>query len=175
MTQDGKSCVEALTMVSTLDAGTLPFWDKGLPEPGKASFEDSLHLIPNLEFPVAIMQQVEVRIDPEFDGFTRGEPSGRGELKGWLALPEDEPFDPYSLLYAVDSYPPATLDIQRSGWVPSLELTIYVRALPAPGPVRVLQKAMLIEGQRVDEACFVWDSRDRLVAQGTQLAGIRLG
>ena len=58
--------------------------------------------------------------------------------------------------------------------MPTLELTAYVRALPAPGPVRVLHKAQLIEGNRVDEACFVWDSRGRLVAQATQLAGIRL-
>ena len=62
-----------------------------------------------------------------------------------------------------------------TGWVPTLELTVYVRALPAPGPVRVLQRANLIDGQRVDEQCWVWDSRARLVAHGTQLAGIRLG
>jgi hypothetical protein len=59
--------------------------------------------------------------------------------------------------------------------VPTLELSVYVRALPAPGPVQVLQRAQLIDAQRVDETCFVWDSTGRLVAQGTQLAGIRLG
>jgi hypothetical protein len=80
-----------------------------------------------------------------------------------------------SLLFAVDAFPPATFDIEFAGWVPTLELTVYVRALPTPGPVRVLQRAQLIEAQRVDEACFVWDQRGRLVAHGTQLAGIRLG
>ena len=59
--------------------------------------------------------------------------------------------------------------------MPTLELTAYVRALPAPGPVRVLQRARLIDDQRVDEECLVWDSRGRLVAQCTQLAAIRLG
>jgi hypothetical protein len=59
--------------------------------------------------------------------------------------------------------------------VPTLELSVYVRALPAPGPLQVLHKAHLIEAQRVDEACWVWDSTGRLVAQSTQLAGIRLG
>ncbi len=57
--------------------------------------------------------------------------------------------------------------------MPTLELTTYVRAVPAPGPVRVLQRAQLIQGGRVDEVCFVWDSQGRLVAQGTQLAAIR--
>ncbi|MGD0395084.1 MAG: thioesterase family protein, partial [Acidimicrobiales bacterium] len=84
-------------------------------------------------------------------------------------------FDPISLLFAVDAYPPATFEIEFSGWVPTLELTVYVRALPAAGPVRVLQRAQLIDGQRVDEVCSVWDRTGRLVAQGTQLAGIRLG
>jgi hypothetical protein len=78
-------------------------------------------------------------------------------------------------MYAVDALPPATFDIEMTGWVPTLELTVYVRALPAPGPVRVLQKAQLIDGQRVDEACWIWDGTGRLVASGTQLAGIRLG
>jgi hypothetical protein len=82
-------------------------------------------------------------------------------------LPDGEAFEPVSLLYAIDSLPPATFDVEPSGWVPTLELTGYVRALPAPGPV--------IDGQRVDETCYVWDVTGRLVAQGTQLAGIRLG
>jgi hypothetical protein len=96
-------------------------------------------------------------------------------LRGWLALPDDEPFDPNSLMYAVDAFPPATLDVEPTGWVPTLELTAYVRALPAPGPVRILHQAHLVDDQRVDETCWVWDSTDRLVAHGTQLAGIRLG
>jgi hypothetical protein len=79
------------------------------------------------------------------------------------------------LLFAVDAFPPATFDIEFSGWVPTLELTAYVRALPAHGPVRILQRAQLIDAQRVDEACYVWDRRGRLVAHGSQLAGIRLG
>jgi hypothetical protein len=38
-----------------------------------------------------------------------------------------------------------------------------------------LQRAQLVGAGRVDESCFVWDRSGRLVAQGTQLAGIRLG
>ena len=124
---------------------------------------------------VSIMEQVDLRLDRSSLGFGRGRPSGRGELRGWLALRADEAFDPLSLVYAVDAFPPATYDVEMTGWVPTLELTTYVRALPAPGPVRVLQRAQLIDAQRVDEACWVWDCTGRLVAHGTQLAGIRLG
>jgi 5-deoxy-D-glucuronate isomerase len=92
-----------------------------------------------------------------------------------MRLPGGEDLDPTSLLYAVDSFPPGTFDIEPSGWVPTFELTVYVRALPAPGPVRVLQRAHLVDAQRVDESCYVWDRGGRLVAQGHQLAGVRLG
>jgi hypothetical protein len=121
------------------------------------------------------MDQIEVRLDPETSGFTRGEPSGQGELRGWLALPGGENFDPASLLFAVDAFPPGTFDIEFSGWVPTLELTAYIRALPAPGPLRISQRAELIDSRRVDESCHVWDRTGRLVAQGRQLAGITLG
>ena len=177
MSQDGKPCVEALLTTSRLDSAVEAYWDGGSPEAGQVALEDCQRLIPRLPdgLRVAIMDQIEVRIEPEFSDFAGGHPSGRGELRGWLALPAGEAFDPTSLLFAVDGYPPATFDIEYSGWVPTLELTVYVRALPAPGPVRVLQRAHLIDAQRVDESCLIWDCTGRLVAQGNQLAGIRLG
>ncbi len=176
MTQGGETCVEALITTGELDRDD-PYWQAGLPSFGARAFEDCERLAPVLPdgTRVALMEQIEVRLEPEAEGFTRGVPSGRGELRGWLSLPEGEPFDPVSLLFAVDAFPPATFDIELSGWVPTFELTVYVRALPAPGPVRVLQRAQLIQGRRVDETCFVWDRDGRPVAQSTQLAGIRLG
>ena len=177
MSQGDQACVEALLTTSRLDEMTVPFWDRGLPAVSPFAFEDSTRLVPRTPngIRVALMEQIEVRLEPGSDAFMTGEPSGRGELRGWLALPEGESFDPASLLFAVDAFPPATFDIEFTGWVPTLELTVYVRALPAPGPVRILQHAHLIDAQRVDESCFVWDHAGRLVAQGTQLAGIRLG
>jgi Thioesterase-like superfamily len=176
MEQDGRGCVEALVTASHLDSGSRPLWDDGLPDRSRIRHEECSRVVP--QFPngerVAMLEQIDVRLEPGSMGFTTGNPSGRGELRGWLDLPDVETFDPASLLFAVDAFPPATLDIEFTGWVPTLALTAYVRALPVRGPVRVLQKANLVEGGRVDESCFVWDSSGRLVAQGTQLAGIRL-
>jgi Thioesterase-like superfamily len=173
---EGELCVEALVTTSTLTADSVPHWS-ALPVPPIAEREACMR-VPSttpVGLPVPIMDQVDLRFDPEGTGFARGKPSGRGQLRGWLSLPGGEQFEPNSLLYAIDAFPPATFEIEATGWVPTLELTGYVRALPAPGPVRVLQKAQLIDGQKVDEVCFVWDSTGRLVAQGTQLAAIRLG
>jgi acyl-coenzyme A thioesterase PaaI-like protein len=174
--QDGQACVEALITAAQLAGDTTPYWDRGLPERSQSSYEDLPRLIPILPSGnrVAIMEQIDVRLELDSRGFTAGRPTGQGELRGWLALPGAEAFDPISLLFAVDAFPPATFDIEFTGWVPTLELTVYVRALPVPGPVRVVQRAQLIDGGRVDESCFVWDGSGRLVAQGTQLAGIRL-
>ncbi len=177
LSQDGRPCVEALVTTGTLVADAAPYWDGGLPDPGTTPIEQA-HRIPATTpagVPAAIMGQVDLRIDPATLGFASGRPSGRGELRGWLSLPAGEPFSPVSLLYAIDAFPPATFDIEMTGWVPTLELTVYVRALPEAGPLRVLQKAQLVTAQRVDESCFVWDGARRLVAHGTQLAGIRLG
>jgi acyl-Coa thioesterase superfamily protein/acyl-CoA thioesterase superfamily protein len=177
MSQGEQLCIEALLTMSVLQPDGAAYWDRGLPTPGDVDFDESIRIPSRTPTgtPVAIMDQVDLRIEPSSLAFAAGQPSGRGELRGWLALAGGESFDPSSLLYAVDAFPPATFDIEPSGWVPTLELTVYVRALPAPGPVRVLHRAQLIDGQRVDEACYVWDGTGRLVAQGTQLAGIRLG
>jgi hypothetical protein len=177
MRQHGKPCVAALFTATDLDPDTKPYWADGARAPGDARIDDAQRLPPvnPSGVDVAILGHVDLRLDPESLGFIRGAAPGLGELHGWLTLPEDEPFDPLSLIFALDVLPPATFDVELSGWVPTLELTCYIRALPAPGPVRVVQKAHLIDAQRVDEACWVWDSTGRLVAHGTQLAGIRLG
>jgi acyl-coenzyme A thioesterase PaaI-like protein len=177
MLQGDTPCVEALVTTSRLDPDSKPYWDAGLPARSETVTETGQR-VPStnpLGARIAIMDQVDLRLEPDSLGFAAGRPSGRGELRGWLALPAEEAFDPTSLLYALDALPPATFDVEMTGWVPTLELTTYVRALPAPGPVQILQTASLIDAQRVDEVCWVWDRTGRLVAQGTQLAGIRLG
>lgn len=124
------------------------------------------------ESPLAKVMQVA--FDPEVRSFLSGEPSGRGELRAWLSLADGRPWDPLALLFAVDALPPATFEVATTGWVPTLSLTAYVRALPAPGPLRIRLRANVIAGGFVDETADVWDSTGRLVAQSTQLAAIRL-
>ena len=54
---------------------------------------------------------------------------------GLLRFVDGRDPDPLALLYAVDALPPATFDLSgTTGWVPTLSLTAYVRAPPAPGP-----------------------------------------
>jgi len=176
LVQDRALRAEALVTTADLDPGSAPYWSAGLPAISDVPYDACMRLpSPPSGTPVALMDEIELRLEPDSLGFLTGSPKGRGELRGWLSLLDGEPFDPISLLFAVDAFPPGTFDIELAGWVPTLELTVYVRALPRPGPVHVLQRAQLIDARRVDEACFIWDSGGRLVAQSTQLAGIRLG
>jgi hypothetical protein len=120
------------------------------------------------------MDQLDLRLDPGHLGWTVGTPSGRGELLGRLALLDEPALEPLALLVAVDAFPPATFDVEVSGWVPTIQLSAYVRARPADGPVVVRHRAQVIAQGRVDESTTVWDRNGAVVAQATQLAGIRL-
>ena len=173
--QEGRTCVEALVTTGDLEEGAAT-WRGDLEPPAVAPAEDCTRLVAVTEaFEVPLMDQVDLRLDPASTGWTVGEPTGRGELLGRLALLDEPGFDPLSLLVAVDAFPPATFDIEVSGWVPTIQLSAYVRARPADGPVVVRHRAQLIAQGRVDEATTVWDRNGVVVAQATQLAGIRLG
>ena len=64
-----------------------------------------------------------------------------------------------------DALPPVTFDLGRPGWAPTLELTVHVRAVPAPGWLKVSHRTRNVAGGMFEEDCEVWDSAGRLVAQ----------
>lgn len=178
MSQRDRPCIEALMSVSALDSSTAPRWDAGVPEPRPVPFDDCVRLEPITPHgvPVSLFEQVDVRLEHDsLGGITKGRPSGRGQMSGWLKLLGEEHFDPVSLLLAVDAFPPPSFDTHVNGMVATVELTAYIRAIPAPGPVRIVSRARLIDSQCVDETCDIWDVTGRLVAQATQLAAVQPG
>jgi hypothetical protein len=168
---DGTPCVESLITLGTLHADGEPWFDDtpAVALPDEAACFRMPTNPPGAPFVVHILGVVEERMDPACL-----EPTGEAEWRGWARLVDDEPRDAVSLLLAADCFPPATNRLGSFGWVPTLELTAYVRSLPAPGPLRIRQRARLVDDGWMDEACDIWDSRGRLVAQATQLAGVRI-
>ncbi|HEX4700238.1 MAG TPA: thioesterase family protein [Actinomycetes bacterium] len=165
-------CVDALVTCGGLEAGE-PF-HQGAPPPALPPMADCPRLpVQGPGFEVPLMAVVAEHLDPATMGWAVGRPSRAGELRGWLVLDDGREPDPLFLLTAVDAFPPASFDLGLSGWVPTIALTAYVRALPAPGPLKVRQQARHVAGGRVDEDCDVWDSAGHLVASGYQLAGVR--
>jgi len=172
MSQNGRLCLEALMSLGTLALAAAPRWDGGIPDGDIVPIGDCLLLPPTTPIcsRAAIFEQVEAHLDPESAESQFGRPSGRGQMRGWLRLPADERFDPVSLLYAVDALPPATFDTDCNAMVATVELTAYIRAVPAPGPVWIASRTRLIDQQCADQVCYIRDVTGRLVAHATQLA-----
>ncbi|WP_433049613.1 thioesterase family protein [Dactylosporangium sp. CS-033363] len=162
LTQKDRTCVEALFTLGDLAAAGEPRFTAA--EPPAVADRETLARTP-VEPPgagvrITMLEMVDQRIDF----------AGPGDLRGWLSFDDGAPFDAFSLLYAVDAFPPASFTLGGSGWTPTLELTAYVRGLPAPGPLRVRQYARMVTDGQLDQVCEVWDSTGRPVAQATQLA-----
>jgi acyl-coenzyme A thioesterase PaaI-like protein len=117
--------------------------------------------------------QVDLRLDPATTGWLHGEPAGVPEMRGYFRLREARDPDAYLLALAVDALPPVVLGLGPFGWSPTVELTWHMRAVPAPGPLRIAARGRQVRGGWFDEETEVWDSADRLVAQSRQIA--RLG
>ncbi|AEV71737.1 hypothetical protein MycrhN_1113 [Mycolicibacterium rhodesiae NBB3] len=65
---------------------------------------------------------------------------------------------------------PVTFGVNRFGWAPTVQLTAYLRALPADGWLRVLCTTVQIGQDWFDEDHIVVDSEGRIIVQSRQLA-----
>ncbi|MET9343060.1 thioesterase family protein [Nonomuraea sp. NPDC003804] len=174
LSQDGAPLVEALITLGRLTEED-PWWSDL--EPVDLPDEQECWLSPT-EPPgagmrVPLMEVIEQRLNPAHLAFAFGEPSRRGVIAGWQRLADGSDWDPLSLLVAMDPVPPVSFDLGATGWVPTIQLSAYIRRLPAPGPLRVRLTASDVTGERMDETAHAWDAKGRLVAQATQLAAVR--
>ncbi len=118
----------------------------------------------------ALMSKLDVRVRPGDVGFGVGRPSGVAEVAGWFGFADGRPVDPLALLLVSDAMPPAVFNLDlRPGWVPTVELTVHVRAVPAPGPLRCVFRTRFVQHGCLEEDGEVWDSTGELVAQSRQL------
>ncbi|MDO9456203.1 acyl-CoA thioesterase II [Nocardioides sp.] len=131
--------------------------------------------VPNSVAPVdleaaSLLQRFDMRFHPDDVGWAVGEPNNSGVMRAWFRLEDDREPDPLSLLLVLDALPPVTFTYGAMGWAPTIELTAHVRAVPAPGWLRVTHASRNMAGGLFEEDCEVWDSAGRLVAQSRQLA-----
>lgn len=118
-----------------------------------------------------VMANVELLLHPDDAGFRQGRPSGVPRVRGWFRLGDGAPLDTLSLLLAVDAFPPTVFNTRLPiGWVPTVELTVHVRARPAPGWARAVFTSRFLDGGFIEEDGEIWDAGGRMVAQSRQLA-----
>lgn len=168
LVQGGIETVRAVATFTTLDAAagrTLLLAERpDLPPP-----ESTIDLVGGRSLPgISIVDRFEYRV-PALPGWVRGQPTGDPRVQLWLRFRDGREPDALSLPLIVDALFPAVMELGEPG-SSTLELSVHVRARPAPGwlACRVLTRHVI--GGYHEEDFEVWDSRGTLVAQSRQLA-----
>jgi acyl-CoA thioesterase len=120
----------------------------------------------------AIADRVDFRPSPASAQalVARGAPAS---LEGWVRLADGDEVTTEQLPLLVDAAPPAVFAAMQTGWVPTIELTVHVRAVPAPGWLRSrIETRVLINGT-LEEDCTLWDAGAQVVAMSRQLARVQ--
>ncbi|WP_068181562.1 thioesterase family protein [Mycobacterium sp. UM_CSW] len=86
------------------------------------------------------------------------------------ARPRDVAPDALFALMCGDLSAPVTFAVDRTGWAPTIQLTAFLRALPADGWLRIIATCVEIGHDWFDEDHIVVDQLGRLVVQARQLA-----
>lgn len=171
MEQESVVTTESLVTLGTLDGDSAIRYMDATP-PDVAPREQCLRRTVVEE--VKIMGVVDFLLDPSSAGWLDGGRSEKGEVLGWLRLDDGASnWDAWSLLFASDGLPPGTFPLGSSGWVPTLQLTTYVRRVPVGEWLRARQWCIVIADDTVDERCELFDERGEMVASSSQLAMVR--
>jgi Acyl-CoA thioesterase N-terminal domain/Acyl-CoA thioesterase C-terminal domain len=168
LVQDGSVVLDAVLTSGTLAAG----------EPAWSQLSDVDLVPPDFppdgsawgDFRPPMRGLRDVYLDPRMP-FLSGDLGGPPVMSGWLRFSDGRDADGLAMPYLCDALPPVTFAQGRSGWVPTIQLSLMIRAHPAPGPVWVTMRGGVETGGFLDEQFQVWDSTRRLVAHGYQLAG----
>ncbi len=123
--------------------------------------------------PPPIFQRFAHRQPADQMGWAEGRPTGRGEIGGYVRWPDGTPMDTLGVLVVADCYPPAVFNTgdSRLGWVPTLELTVQLRARPNPaGYLATRFETTAVSGGYLEEDGEIRDADGTLIALSRQLA-----
>jgi hypothetical protein len=173
LVQDGRPVVKAVGLFGDLDASSGPQHDVAV-KPELPAFGDCP---PRDRAPGAtgLFNRLDMRLHPDDTAFSRGEVTGHARVRGYFAFADGRPIDTLGLLLCADAFPPVMFNLLgMKGWVPTLEMTVQVRAIPAPGPISAEFHSTVVQGGMWEETGTMWDSTGRCVAMSRQLALLAL-
>ena len=152
-----------------LPGGAVSHITRGAPE--MPAFSDSVPRSATTPGMPGLMSKLDVRLHPDDVGFATGTPSGSALVRGWCAFRDGRTIDAHALTLLCDALPPAMFNISGApGWVPTVHLSLYLRGVPAPGPVMAEFTTDRLHDGIFEEDGLLWDSTGALVAQSRQLA-----
>ncbi len=171
MFQKGEPKVVLTAAYVDLNVGSGPNWSSFQADKISPWDDCEIGAISELEF----RQRVDIRVAKGGNVFRTGKPSGEGKIEGWLAHQDQTDPDVISLLMFADALPPPAFNVfGRVGWIPTVELTVQIRALPGPGPIQArVQTNSITDGVMEEDGTF-WDAQGQLVTVSRQTARIRL-
>ncbi len=168
LARDGKEVVRAAAAFVTLGGGgpSLPVLTDGAP-PDLPAPEDCV-AVPVGSFGLAtIAERVEFR-SQNLPGWFLGRPTGRPSSEFWMRFADGRDADLLALPLLVDSTAPSVLELGAGS--ATVQLTVHLRARPAPGWLACRATTRFVSGGYHEEDFEVWDSAGTLVAQSRQLA-----
>jgi hypothetical protein len=112
-----------------------------------------------------------VRLHPDDTGFATGKPKGEAHVRGWCAFRDERPVDALALTLFCDALPPAMFNLSGApGWVPTVQLSFYLRGVPDGAPVCAEFITRELHNGMFEEDGSIWNASGELVAQSRQLA-----
>lgn len=121
-----------------------------------------------------LFDQVDARLDPACTGWMAGQTTDRSEHKGWIRFKDERPFDATAVLLMADAFPPPVYASQGlSAWVPTIEMTVNIRKMPASQWVKGFFRTRFITCGLLEEDGQIWDETGDLVAISRQIAQFR--
>jgi acyl-CoA thioesterase len=166
LTRDGKDVVRASAAFATL--GPDVSYGEGAP-PSLPAPSQCVGVPVGAFGPATIAERVEFR-SASLPGWSLGSPTGRPASEFWMRFSDGRDADLYSLPLLVDSTAPSVLELGVTST--TVQLTVHLRAHPAPGWLACRAAARFVSGGYHEEDFEIWDSAGTLVAQSRQLAMI---
>nr|WP_221247084.1 thioesterase family protein [Gordonia humi] len=175
VSQNGRTVVASTATLGRMDSGEVRYRRPGLLD--DLPVEPDENGIGVADSPIGEVMHLSPALDAVLDGTTfavaRGE-KGDPVLRGWVRAkdPADQPAT-MGLDFPVlvcDISPPVVMNLGMFGWAPTVQLTSYLRRVPAPGWLRYQASTHEVGEGMFNEDHLVVDSTGAVVAQSRQLA-----
>jgi acyl-CoA thioesterase len=163
--QEGREVVRLLGTYGVLEDGDGPTRVTGQPPPVPPDDQ----VIARTDGP-AVGERYDHRVDPAGLPWLRGERGDLAEFRGAVRFRDRRPPDVLSLAAIADGFPPPAFAWIEPTWLPTLELTLHVRARPKGEWLRSVFRTRFMFGGLLEEDGEIWDETGRLVALSRQLA-----